>query len=257
MGAHAEKTRIVIELDRSASYRIGAQDIATSGVVVTELVVELDARGAFSQRGIGLVESLTVRPHGTGSVALIRLKIAAPLVSDMALEDPDRIVIDVARGPSADLPQAQSPGAEATPSKRSALGEESIPLVSDGGVYKLPARINDTVELKFIIDTGAAEVQLPIDVVLTLMRAETISESDLLTPGQYRLGDGSLRENTRLRIRSLRIGSRRIENVSASIGSVEAPLLLGQSALELLEPWALDTQRQVFLLSPRGARGGE
>ena len=38
---------------------------------------------------------------------------------------------------------------------------ETIKLEQEGGVYKLPVRINDAVTLPFIVDSGAAEVSIP------------------------------------------------------------------------------------------------
>jgi hypothetical protein len=59
-----------------------------------------------------------------------------------------------------------------------------IPLVKTGGVYAVPAEINDTtLKLDFIVDSGAAEVNIPADVVLTLIRAKAIVSSDFL-PGR-------------------------------------------------------------------------
>ena len=66
-----------------------------------------------------------------------------------------------------------------------------IPLEKQGGVYTLPVRINGVITLNFILDSGAAEVSIPVDVVSTLLRTGTIKESDFL-PGQvYTLADGS------------------------------------------------------------------
>lgn len=126
------------------------------------------------------------------------------------------------------------------------LGEE-VRLVKDGGVYHLPVKINDAIELKFVVDTGAADVLIPADVVLTLIRTGTISKTDFLGKGSYQMADGSLAEHTNFNIRSLQIGSHHIRNIHASIGPVEGSLLLGQSALEQLEPWRMETKRGVFV----------
>ena len=94
VGAHAEKTRIVIELDQPSGYRIGQQEIPTATGTVTELVVEMEATGAFALAGRrGLVESVRIKPQGEGSVALIRLTTQTPTINDMALENPNRIII--------------------------------------------------------------------------------------------------------------------------------------------------------------------
>jgi len=124
---------------------------------------------------------------------------------------------------------------------------EEVRLVKDGGVYHLPVKINDAIELKFVVDTGAADVLIPADVVLTLMRTGTISKSDFLGKGSYQMADGSLAEHANFNLRSLQIGSHLIRNVHASIGPVEGSLLLGQSALEQLEPWRMETKRGVFV----------
>ncbi|MFZ1536213.1 MAG: retropepsin-like aspartic protease [Chromatiaceae bacterium] len=124
---------------------------------------------------------------------------------------------------------------------------EEVRLVKDGGVYHLPVKINDAIELKFVVDTGAADVLIPADVVLTLMRTGTISKSDFLGKGSYQMADGSLAEHANFNLRSLQIGSHLIRNIHASIGSVEGSLLLGQSALEQLEPWRMETKRGVFV----------
>ena len=54
----------------------------------------------------------------------------------------------------------------------------TIKLEQEGGVYKLPVRINDAVTLPFIVDSGAAEVSIPADVFLVLLRGKTVSKAD-------------------------------------------------------------------------------
>lgn len=126
-----------------------------------------------------------------------------------------------------------------------ALGEE-VPLTREGGVYHLPVRINGAIELPFLVDTGASDVHIPQDVARTLIRTGTITESDFLGTASYQMADGSVVENAKLNLRSLQIGSRTLTNVKASIGALEGSLLLGQTALGLLEPWQMDTTRSVF-----------
>lgn len=127
-----------------------------------------------------------------------------------------------------------------------ALAEE-VRLVKDGGVYHLPVNINGAIQLKFVVDTGAADVHLPADVALTLIRTGTISKQDFLGTASYQMADGSIKENAKLNLRSLQVGAKVIRNIEASIGPVESTLLLGQSALEKLEPWRMETRRGVFV----------
>jgi hypothetical protein len=53
---------------------------------------------------------------------------------------------------------------------------ESIKLKQSGGVYMLPVRINDTVTVPFVLDSGAAEVSIPNDVFSVLRRSDTINQ---------------------------------------------------------------------------------
>jgi len=124
-----------------------------------------------------------------------------------------------------------------------------VPLESGGsGVYELPVRINGVLTLKFILDTGASEVNIPADVASTLLRTGTITESDFL-PGQlYELADGSILKSSRFTIRELDLGGIRISQVPASVGPANGSLLLGQSFLGRLESWSMDNKRHVLII---------
>jgi len=135
-----------------------------------------------------------------------------------------------------------------------ALLAEEIPLIKRGGVYQLPVEINRVITLHFVLDTGAADVNIPADVALTLYRAGTIRDADFLPGRTYTLADGSTLNSSRFLLRSLKIGSHRVTNVSASIGTLSSALLLGQSFLERLGPWGLDSQRQVLTIVTKGQR---
>jgi len=125
---------------------------------------------------------------------------------------------------------------------------EEISLVKVGGVYALPVDINGVLKLNFILDSGASEVNIPSDVVLTLVRAGTIKDTDFLPGKTYVLADGSTLRSPRFTIRSLKIGSREIKDVPASVDNIASSLLLGQSLLERLGTWSLDNQRRVLIL---------
>jgi clan AA aspartic protease (TIGR02281 family) len=133
-----------------------------------------------------------------------------------------------------------------------ALWAEEIPLRKKGGVYQLPVEINGVITLAFVLDTGAADVNIPADVALTLHRAGTIRDADFLPGKRYTLADGSTVNSERFLLRSLKIGNRRVTNVAASMGPLSSTLLLGQSFLEQLGAWGIDSQRQVLTLgTPR------
>jgi clan AA aspartic protease (TIGR02281 family) len=130
-----------------------------------------------------------------------------------------------------------------------------IPLHKHGGVYSLPVRINGVITLDFILDTGASEVTIPADVVLTLLRTGTISEKDFLPDKKFTLADGSIVTGSRFNIKELEAGGFRISNVPALVVSVDGSLLLGQSFLSRASHWAIDNERQLLIISePRGTK---
>jgi clan AA aspartic protease (TIGR02281 family) len=123
-----------------------------------------------------------------------------------------------------------------------------VKMVESGGIYQVPVVINDTLKLDFIIDSGASDVSIPADVVLTLMRTGTIKKSDFIGTEKYGLADGSTVESRTFIIRSLKVGDRRVTDVRASIADVNGPLLLGQSFLSKFKSWSQDNVSHELVL---------
>jgi hypothetical protein len=108
--------------------------------------------------------------------------------------------------------------------------KSAVPMVSDGGTFKVPVTINGQLTLKFVVDSGASDVSIPADVVGTLVRTETITDADFLGKQTYQMADGSTVPSMRFVIRSLKVGDKTLENVSGSIAPVAGSLLLGHEA---------------------------
>jgi clan AA aspartic protease (TIGR02281 family) len=123
-----------------------------------------------------------------------------------------------------------------------------IPLKTRNGVFVVPVQINGALTLDFMVDSGASDVIIPADVVLTLMRTGTLRDTDFLGQKSYRLADGSAVPSQTFRIRILKVGDRQIENVMASVARVEGSLLLGQSFLSRFRSWSINNGRQVLVL---------
>jgi clan AA aspartic protease (TIGR02281 family) len=121
-------------------------------------------------------------------------------------------------------------------------------MVQDGGTFRVPVTINGQLTLKFVVDSGASDVSIPADVVMTLVRTETIADGDFLGKQAYTLADGSTVPSQRFVIRSLKVGDRLLENVTGSIAPVAGSLLLGQSFLSRFKSWSIDNQRQALIL---------
>lgn len=125
---------------------------------------------------------------------------------------------------------------------------DEVPLEDEGGTFLIPVTINDAIELKFTIDSGASDVTIPSDVASTLVRAGTIAPSDYVGSKTFILADGSEVPSPEFRIRSLKVGKVVLHNVIASITGTSGSLLLGQSFLEKLKAWSIDNSRHVLLL---------
>jgi len=124
-----------------------------------------------------------------------------------------------------------------------------VELLSEGGTLKVPVLINGVIELHFTLDSGAADVSIPADVVSVLFRTGTLRESDFLGERSYVLADGSIVPSKIFRIRSLKVGDRVIENVVGSAANEKGGLLLGQSFLKKFNSWSIDNSRKVLVLN--------
>jgi len=122
-----------------------------------------------------------------------------------------------------------------------------IKLKHSNSVYYIPVLVNNTLTLDFVFDSGAADVSLTPDVVLTMLRAGLLKESDFIGSQQYQFADGSVAKSRVFMLKSLKIGNKEISNIKASVAtSVDAPLLLGQSAISKLGHLTFDFDKGIL-----------
>jgi clan AA aspartic protease (TIGR02281 family) len=133
-----------------------------------------------------------------------------------------------------------------TPSSRRA----DVPLTNSAGIFTVPVEINGAITLEFALDSGAADVCIPLDVFSTLKRAGTVRDSDILGQKTYFLADGSKSQSVTFKIRSLKVGDKRVENVTGSVTPSGGTLLLGQSFLGRFKSWSIDNAQHKLVLEP-------
>ena len=121
-------------------------------------------------------------------------------------------------------------------------------MVKEGRTFSVPVLINNTITLKFLVDSGASDVSVPADVVSTLLRTGTLTDSDFLGLQTYTLADGSKVPSQTFRIRSLKVGDRVMENVTGSVAGVNGSLLLGQSFLGRFKSWSINNADHTLVL---------
>jgi len=138
-------------------------------------------------------------------------------------------------------PAAGKPSARAQ--KDAALARATQQFQRMGGVFVLPATVNGTSMAYFIVDSGAANVQIPEELADELKRNGTLTEADSLGQRRFTLADGSFLQQRIVRLRSIRIGERTMENVMAAVSPARSRALLGQSFLRRLSSWKIDNVR--------------
>ena len=125
---------------------------------------------------------------------------------------------------------------------------ETIKLEQEGGVYKLPVRINDAVALPFIVDSGAAEVSIPADVFLVLLRGKTVSKADDLGSSKFTQADGTTVSSERFLLHKMSVGDHVVTDVVANVVPVAGEPLLGQSFLGRLPSWTFDNNQHTLAI---------
>ena len=123
-----------------------------------------------------------------------------------------------------------------------------VRMVQSGGTFKVPVRLNDQLTLDFTVDSGASDVTVPADVVMTLVRTNTIRDADFRGEQVYILADGSRVKSRTFILRSLRVGNQTVQNVEASVADIKGSLLLGQSFLRRFKTWSIDNTTNELVL---------
>ena len=122
-----------------------------------------------------------------------------------------------------------------------------------GGVFVLSAQLNGTIPVYFIVDSGAATVQVPEEAVEEMKRNGTLTEADFMGQHRFILADGRTMQQRVFRLRTLQIGDRTMENVLATMGAPKSRALLGQSFLRRLNWWKIDNVKNAIEFEFTGA----
>lgn len=126
------------------------------------------------------------------------------------------------------------------------FSQVKIAMEKHGNVYYVAGKVNG-LPMKFIFDTGASKVCLSLTEAYFMLKNGYIKETDLGEKGYSQIANGDIVENTKVILRNIEIGGVIIKDVEAVISnSLDAPLLLGQSAIQKLEPIQLDDNMLVI-----------
>ncbi|WP_051554821.1 retropepsin-like aspartic protease family protein [Maribacter antarcticus] len=150
------------------------------------------------------------------------------------------------RADKTDSPSGRKSNEVNISAKRKSLTGSEIRMVYENGIYKIPIKING-VSMDFIFDTGASIISISETEAIFLIKQGKILEDDILGSIYYQDATGKISEGTQINLRSVSIGENEVYNVKASVvHNLEAPLLLGQSALSRFGKVTIDYNKNVI-----------
>lgn len=115
-----------------------------------------------------------------------------------------------------------------------------VQMKKEGGVYHIPVKVNDF-ELDFIFDTGAGMISISDLEAMILIKQGKLFEEDIKDTRNFIDATGTVSEGTVINLRSVVIGNKELTNIEASVvHNLQAPLLLGQTALEMFGKISID-----------------
>jgi clan AA aspartic protease (TIGR02281 family) len=133
------------------------------------------------------------------------------------------------------------------------LAQTVIYMQQDGGVYTVPCKVNG-LRLRFIFDTGASSVVISLSEALFMYKNNYLSDRDIYGTSYARLADGNLAEGTSILLREIEIGGIVLRNIKAYVvHELDAPLLLGQSAINQLGRIQIDGNRLLIFNDEKGS----
>lgn len=109
----------------------------------------------------------------------------------------------ICRSPSRVSKSKDAPPVSAQNGNRPQKNPQLVPLLQQGGTLVVPVQINGQMTINFVVDSGAADVSIPSDVVKTLTRTGTLKQTDFRGSKTYVLADGTKISSTTFLIRSL------------------------------------------------------
>ena len=120
------------------------------------------------------------------------------------------------------------------------IAQEQVQMKLENGVYTIPCTING-LKLRFIFDTGASNVFISATEASFMLKNHYLSIDDFQDVEKVLLADGSIVENAVVILKEVKVGSKVLTNVKASVSyNINAPLLLGQSAIGMLGKWHIN-----------------
>lgn len=116
----------------------------------------------------------------------------------------------------------------------------TVEMENVNGVYMVPITVNG-INLKFVFDTGASAISISTAEVAVMYKQGLLTNDDVVGTQQFVDATGSVSEGAIINLKTVTIGDITLHNVKASVvDNIEAPLLLGQTALSKFGKISID-----------------
>lgn len=120
------------------------------------------------------------------------------------------------------------------------VGDNIVKMEKQNGVYQIPVNINGF-PMYFIFDTGASLISISATEAIFLYKQGKLTSEDVLGKSNFIDANGDVSEGTIIILKEVKIGTKILMNVQASVvNNLSAPLLVGQSALEKFGKISID-----------------
>jgi len=121
-----------------------------------------------------------------------------------------------------------------------------VRMHKENGVYYVPVNVNG-LDLNFIFDTGASDISISSAEALVMLRNGKLTDEDFVGEMPFQDATGTVSVGSVVILRTVKIGDATIENVEATVvDNIQAPLLLGQTALSKFGRVAIDYDNNII-----------
>jgi predicted aspartyl protease len=122
-----------------------------------------------------------------------------------------------------------------------------VPLGVDNGVYTIPLVINGH-RARFVLDSGAGGVHLPMFRIREMMNEGTVLPSDFVRYGIFVDANGRETKEPIYRLRTVTVGNVTLHDIEGVGGDDPDTYLLGQAFLAQLPSYTIDNKNGRFII---------
>lgn len=131
---------------------------------------------------------------------------------------------------------------------KTVCSQTTINMIKKNGVFYIPCKVNG-LDMEFIFDTGASDVSISLTEALYMHKHGQLKDEQIFGKQNYSDATGKISSGTKIIINEIEVAGIKINNVSASVvNSLNAPLLLGQSAIKKFKTFSVNYSTSTLTL---------